>query len=360
MSDFDQEDPAARAPSRRPATSTQVARAAGVSRTTVSFVLNNVLDKGISEATRAKVLRVAKELGYQPNAAAQSLASGSTGTVAMVVPRTEHLYDDQFLAQLLASVNDECHGLGLKLLIESAQHDDEQASGFVTLVRTRRIDGLIMVNPHRAHIGHLQGLAAARIPMVVLGSGVPELDTFHTLGQDTRSFARMAVGHLLELGHRDIAYVGFAGRDYFAGAERELGWRNTLSDAGITPREDLLEFGEITAQSGYRATQRLLSRGVRFTALFAGNDTIAFGAMRALREVGLRIPEDVALVGYDDIPLAEFAEPPLTTVHTDPIAHGHVAMLELARLLGVGKKPVPVLPDPRLVIRASSGSRLAN
>jgi len=356
MTDSSKQPPVPASIAKRPATSTQVARAAGVSRTTVSFVLNNVLDKGISEATRAKVLRVAQELGYQPNAAAQSLASGSTGTVAMVIPRAAHLYYDQFLCQLLASVNDECHRLGLKMLVESSEHDSAQAIGFVNLVRTRRIDGLVMVNPHRGQFENLRGLAAANIPMVVLGSGVPELDTFHNVGQDTRSFSRLAVGHLIELGHREIAYVGFAGREYYAGAERELGWRTTLQAAGIAPNDALLEFGEVTALSGYQATQRLLARGQRFSALFAGNDTIAFGAMRALREAGLRIPADVALVGYDDIPMAEFADPPLTTVRTDPIAHGHVAMLELARLLGLGKQPVPALPDPQLVVRASSGA----
>jgi DNA-binding LacI/PurR family transcriptional regulator len=344
-------------PGKRPATSTQVARAAGVSRTTVSFVLNNVLDKGISEATRARVLRVAQELGYQPNAAAQSLASGSTGTVALVVPRAEHLYYDQFISQLLASINDECHKLGLKLLVETSQHDSEHASGFVTLVRTRRIDGLIMMNPRRNQIEHLRKLAEAGIPMVVMGSGVPELDTFHNIGQDTRSSAGLAMNHLLGLGHREIAYVGFAGREYFAGAEREQGWRTHLQEAGVEPQEALLEFGEVTAQSGYLATKRMMSRGVRFSALFAGNDTIAFGAMHAIREAGLRIPEDVAVVGYDDIPLAEFAVPPLTTVRSDPIGHGKVAMLELARLLKVGKQEVPAMPEPELVVRQSSGVR---
>lgn len=360
MTDPKKEEPAPPAPpNKRPTTSTQVARAAGVSRTTVSFVLNNVLDKGISEATRARVLRVAQELGYQPNAAAQSLASGSTGTVALVVPRSEHLYHDQFLAQMLASINDECHRLGLKLLVESSQHDSEHASGFVTLVRTRRIDGLIVVNPRRNQVEHLRRLAEAAIPMVVMGSGVPELETFRPIGQDIRASVGLAMRHLLDLGHRDVAYVGFTGREYFAGAEREQGWRTQLEQAGIAPQDRLLEFGEVTANSGYLATKRMMSRGVRFSALFAGNDTIAFGAMHALREAGLRIPEDVSVVGYDDIPLAEFAVPPLTTVRSDPAGHGRVAMLELARLLRIGKQDVPAMPEPELVVRGSTAPRAA-
>ena len=355
VTDPEREIDAETAPRRRPVTSTEVARLAGVSRTTVSFVVNDVLDKGISVTTRARVLRAAQELGYQPNAAARTLAGGSAGTVALVVPKAAHLYDDQFLSQLTASVNDECHRLGLKMLVESAEHDSETASGFVSLMRTRRIDGLVMVNPRRSQLGHLRSLAEARMPMVVLGSGIPDLDSFVTLGQDTRSSAALPVGHLLELGHRGIAYVGFAGRDYYAGAEREAGWRQALQAAGVAPDAQLLEFGEVTAASGYDATRRLIRRGVPFTALFAGNDTIAFGALRALRESGLRVPEDVAVAGYDDIPLAEFADPPLTSVRSDPIAHGQSAMHELARLLGLRSAAAAALPDPVLVVRASSG-----
>ncbi len=356
MTDSPRQQPAAAGPARRPATSTQVARAAGVSRTTVSFVLNNVLDKGISEATRAKVLRVAQELGYQPNAAAQSLASGSTGTVALVIPRASRLSDDPSLSQLVASVNQECHRISLKLLLESSEHDTDQVSSFVALVRTRRIDGLVVVGPHRSQFDHLQGLVTAGIPMVVLGSGSPQLDTCCSLGPGARSFAHLAVGHLIALGHRDIAHVGVTGPEYDSGASRERDWRNTLVESGLAADEALLEFGDVTALSGYQATRRLLARGRRFTALFAGNDSIAFGALRALREAGLRIPEDVAMVGYDDIPLAEFADPPLTTVRTDATAQGRVAMLELARLLGLGNQPVPEVPSPVLVVRASCGA----
>ncbi len=368
---------------KAPVTAQQVARLAGVSPTTVSFVLNDVRDQGIRPATRQRVLEAAARLGYQPNANARSLASGSTATVALVVPRLDHLYDDHFLAQLLASVNAECHRFGLKLLLESAEHDSATATGFVSLARTRRIDGLIVVNPRQDQLVPLAAVAAAGIPLVLLGqAAAAEAQTgARCVGQDTRIGARLAVSHLIGLGHMAIAYIGFAGRAYVADAEREQGWRDTLTAAGIAPRDDLLEFGALSAISGYQAMQRLLAAGGRPTALFAGNDTIAFGALRALQEAGWAVPQDCAVVGYDDIPLAAFAAPALTTVRTDALAHGRIAMQALAGLLGLSAapsvtvtatatpsalnadaNPVPALvaatlPAPELIVRASCGVR---
>ncbi|MFM1907177.1 MAG: hypothetical protein RLZZ591_854 [Pseudomonadota bacterium] len=348
--------------SKRPPTSTQVARQAGVSRTTVSFVLNGVRDQGISDSTRARVMAVAREMGYQPNAAARSLASGSTGTVALVIPKASHLYVDAFLAQLVATINDECHQHGLKMLIESTDDDGREPGGFLNLVRGRRIDGLVVANPRLAEVDHLDRVAEAGIPMVVMTAGRKELSRFHTIGGTTAPAAQTVVNHLLSLGHQRVAFVSFAQPEYDSVSERELGWRAALSDHGIDADPSWVEYADISAQSGYEATRRLLARGVKFTALFAGNDTIAFGAIRALNEAGLRIPEDVALVGYDDIPLAAFASPPLTTMRTDPIGSGKVAMQMLMSQL---KRDLPeqatqtVLPA-RLVIRESCGARLSS
>ena len=345
---------------KSPPTSSEVARRAGVSRTTVSFVLNDVRDQGISDATRAKVLATAREMGYQPNAAARSLASGTTGTVALVIPKASHLYVDVFLAQLAASVNDECHRHGLRMLIESTEDDGREPGGFVNLVRSRRIDGLIVVNLPTTAREHLVHIQKAGIPMVVLAGGQTSMEQFHTVGNDTMLSAQIAVDHLLNMGHQRIAYVSYAPPEYDAVNGREAGWRTALRTRGIEPDPLWVEYGDISAQSGYEATRRLIARGGKFTALFAGNDTIAFGAIRALNEAGLRVPHDVALIGYDDIPLAAFASPPLTTMRSDPISHGKDAM----QLLWAQLNPDAGVPAPqhersaRLVIRESCGARL--
>ena len=345
--------------SKSPPTSSEVARKAGVSRTTVSFVLNGVRDQGISDITRAKVLATAREMGYQPNAAARTLASGNTGTVALVIPKGSHLYVDVFLAQLAASINEECHRHGLKMLIESTEDDGREPGGFVNLVRGRRIDGLIVVNLPTTAYEHLVRIDEAKIPMVVLAGGQAGMERFHTIGNDTMLSTQIAVDHLLNLGHQRIAYVSYAPPDYDQINGREAGWRQALRNRGIEPDPAWVEYGDISAQSGYEATRRLIARGRKFTAMFAGNDTIAFGALRALNEAGIRVPDDVAMVGYDDIPLAAFANPPLTTMRSDPISHGKDAM----QMLWSQLNPAANIPMPQhersavLVIRESCGAR---
>ncbi len=359
-------DPPPRRPPARAPTSAEVARLAGVSRTTVSFVLNDVADQSIGAATRAKVQAAALAIGYVPNAAARSLVGGTSNTVALVLPQTSHLYVDAFLAQYLASVNEECHRVGLKLLIESMEGGGRKPGSFVQLVRSRRIDGLIVLNPRSDELGPLRRLRDERIPLVAeLPDDLPD-----SLGNEPALAAQLPVQHLLDLGHRAIAFVNFAPSGFSAVSQREQGWRRALESRGVKADPKLVAHADISAASGYEATQTLLARSARrgtskvgspkFSALFAGNDTIAFGALRALREAGLRVPQDVAVVGYDDIPLAAFASPPLTTVRTDPVGHGRRAVLLLLAQMRQGGPAVQVdaADAPRLVVRESCGATL--
>lgn len=342
-------------------TSADVARRAGVSRTAVSFVLNGVRDHGISDTTRERVLSVARELGYEPNAAARSLAGGATSTIALVVPQAEHLYVDAFLTQLLASVNEACHCNGLKLLIESSDGVGRAPGGFMQLVRSRRIDGLIVAHPRDSEMDHLRRLREHGSPLVVFGRDLPDSAPHQTVGDDTAKSAQLVIQHLLSLGHRAIGFVNYAAPEYRSVNQRESGWRRALESQGVDIDPAWLAYADISALSGYHATRELLSRGVTFTALFAGNDTIAFGALRALHEAGVRVPQDVAVVGYDDIPLAPFASPPLTTVRTDPVGYGRQAV---SLLLAQMRQHAPDLSAseaqaPRLVVRESCGAHLA-
>jgi LacI family transcriptional regulator len=342
---------------RTAVSSAEVAQYAGVSRTTVSFVLNDARDRGISEATRKRVLAAARELGYEPNAAARTLASGATGNVALVVPKYTHLGVDAFLAQLVASINEQCHRLGLALLIESTEDEGREPGGFVRLVRSRRIDGLIVAHLRTSEVEHLQRLRDGGIPLVVFGCELPAADGFHTMGDDTWHSARVAVDHLLDLGHRRIACVNYAAPEFHSVKQRERGWREALAARGVDAEPTWLAHADLSAESGYLATRRLLARGVAFTALFAGNDTIAFGALRALHEAGLRVPTDVAVVGYDDIPLAPYASPPLTSLRTDPAGHGRQAVqMLLAQLRPQAAVAIEPADLPRLVVRASCGA----
>jgi DNA-binding LacI/PurR family transcriptional regulator len=343
---------------KAPMTSSAVARRAGVSRTTVSFVLNGVLDKGISEQTRRRVLAAAQELGYAPNAAARTLAGGATGTVAVVIPRAAHLYVDAFLAQLVASINEQCHLNGLKLLIESTEDGQREPGHFLQLVRSRSIDGLIVAHLRTSEHEHLRRLRDQGIPLVVLGCGLPDTERYCTIGDNTWMSATLAVNHLLGLGHRQIAFVNYASPEYHSVSNRERGWRHALAERGVAIDPAWVSYADISPQSGYVATRELLSRRVKFSALFAGNDTIAFGALRALDEAGMRVPHDVAVVGYDDIPLAAFASPPLTTMRSDPAGQGKQAVQALLSQMN-RKTPGTQMHEERpasLVIRESCGA----
>jgi LacI family transcriptional regulator len=347
-------------PRRRIApTSAAVAERAGVSRTTVSFVLNDVRSMNISEATRLKVLEAARELGYEPHAGARSLAGGITGTLAVLIPRSDHLHVDAFLPRLLSAVNDRCHVYGYKVLLEAADDQGKAPGAFMNLARGKRVDGLVIANMRAAERPFVEMLHADGFPVAVPGNGV---DSFHTRsgGSDDIVQARLITQHLLALGHQRIAHVAFAAAEFEVVTLRRTGYEQALRASGIEPDPSLVAYGDVSAQSGYIAVRAMLERRATFTALFAGNDTIAFGAMRALLEAGLRVPQDVAVVGYDDIPLAPFAAPALTTMLTDPIARGHEAVDMLhGQMTGVPyrRQTKPYLA--RLVVRESCGATAA-
>jgi len=345
-------------PRRSTPTSSEVAKRAGVSRTTVSFVLNDLRTKGISEETRQKVLQAASEMGYEPHSAARILAGGSTGTIAVVIPRSDHLHVDAYLPRLLSTVNDCCHAHGYKVLLEAADDQFKDPGAFMNLVKGKRIDGLIVVNMRSVECDYVRELARQGFPVVVPGNG---RESFYSrcTGDDDVVTAKIATKHLIDLGHRRIAHLAFAPKEFEVVTLRRAGYEKALEEAGVASDPNLVAYADISARSGYDAMKELMERNVDFTALFAGNDTIAFGAMKALKEAGRRIPQDVAVVGYDDIPLAEFASPPLTTLRIDPVAQGREAVdMLLAQMNGETYARLEVPYDTCFVIRDSCGFNL--
>jgi DNA-binding LacI/PurR family transcriptional regulator len=340
-------------------TSAEVAERAGVSRTTVSFVLNDVRSMNISEATRQKVFEAARDLGYEPHAAARSLAGGSSGTVAMLLPRSDHLHVDAYLPRLLSVVNDRCHRHGYKVLLEAAEDQGKVPGAFMNLVRGKRVDGLLIANLRAVERPFVETLVAEGFPVVVAGNGV---ESFHSRGGGSSDIvqSRAAARHLVKLGHQRIAHIGFAGPEFESVVLRRTGYEQALKAGGLAVDPALITYGNLSAESGYLAMRELLARKQKFSALFAGNDTIAFGAMKALHEAGLRIPQDVAVVGYDDIPLAAYAAPALTTMRIDPVERGEDAADMLnALILGQPYQRSDAPYAARLVVRESCGAAAA-
>ncbi len=341
---------------KRP-TSFEVAELAGVSRTTVSFVLNGVDKANISAATQARVLDAARSLSYVPTAAGRTLASGRTHTLGLFICHAEHLQVDAFIPGALYGLNEVSQKYGFKVIVEAVP-DPSRPDVYLELVRAKQVDGLVVLNPRRGD-KELSGLTKEDIPLVIMGAS--ELPQAYTISTDDNSApAKRLTEHLIELGHTRVAHISYGGLEYQGADERYRGYRQALADAGLPYDPALLRTGNYSASSGFTAMTSLLDAHTNFTALFVSNDTVALGAMAALRQRRLRIPEDVAVVGYDDIPVAAYAAPPLTTVRSPALAHGRLAGEMLINLIrGEPVEKVKVQLELDLIIRASCGANPA-
>ncbi|MGY5058994.1 LacI family DNA-binding transcriptional regulator [Streptomyces sp. 900105755] len=307
---------------RRP-TLEEVAARAGVGRGTVSRVING--SPRVSDATRAAVEAAVNELGYVPNPAARALAANRTDAIALVVPEPEtRFFAEPYFSDMLSGVGAELSETEMQLLLIFAGSDRERRR-LAQYLAAHRVDGVLLVSVH-ADDPLPDLLAQLEIPAVISGPRSAE-ETLTSVDSDNYGGARSAVEHLLVRGRRTIAHI--TGRLDVYGAQRRVdGYRDALRDAGRTADELLIEPGDFTEEGGRRAMARLLEREPGLDAVFAGSDVMAAGARQVLRVAGRRIPEDVALVGYDDSAIARHMDPPLTSVR-QPIEGMGRAMIDL-------------------------------
>ena len=288
-----------------------VAERAGVSRTTVSFVLNNTEGAVISEETRARVLRAARELGYVPNEQARSLSMTRHHTIGLFISHLRSPFSDSFILPLIDGISRVLNKHRFQLVLQQV---GTRESDYQKLIAEDDVDGVILVNPHHEDAA-FERLLDTAFPTVVIGAGTS--GKANEIDVDNFAAAKEATEHLLSLGHRRIGFISHAPLDYPAAAERRRGYLQALESAGAEPAsggEALERTGSFSEESGYRCAGELLSLASRPTAIFAGNDMIAYGVMQAVRDAGLRIPGDVSIVGFDDNYLSRFTNPPMTTV----------------------------------------------
>ncbi len=341
-------------PSRR-VTSKEVAELAGVSRTTVSLVLNNAPGVQISEETRKRVLESAKSLGYVPNAAARALASRRSHIIGLVLTRDpHHIASDAFLNQILNGLITSVHQNDMRLLIDIVE-TKHQKKAYLELIRAKRIDGIILSGP-RFDDEALMELEKDGFPTVLMGQ-LPG-SNFHSVDVDNRAAAFQAVNHLIEHGHRRIVCITNASLNYTAAADRLVGYRQALDAAGIPYEESLIRFGDFDPQSGYLQMKSLLEQNSDFTAAFVASDVVTLGAMAAIRQAGRSIPQDIALVSFDDVPQARYLDPPLTTIRL-PACELACKAFEILISLIQGKTPATkqVLLETNLIERFSCGGK---
>lgn len=310
-------------PRSRHVTLYDVAQLSGVSYQTVSRVINN--HPHVSKDTRQRVLNAIKELNYYPNRAAQSLVTRRSNTLEIITYGT-HYYGP---SQMVYSVERAARQLGYNLVFSSiAEPSPDEIRAALGSISGRMIDGIIMINPVMGIDYDELMLCCAGIPFVLvdteLGSQIPSVVIDQHYG------CRLAVEHLIARGHRSICEIS-GPLNWFGAVARHRSWQATLQAAGL-PAGISVE-GDWTPMGGYAAARRLLDESPRFTGLIVGNDQMALGALRALRESGLRVPEDVAVVGFDDVPEAAYFEPPLTTVRQDFAALGQQAVGYLIDLI---------------------------
>jgi DNA-binding LacI/PurR family transcriptional regulator len=331
----------------------EVATRAGVSRATVSRVVNG--SPRVSADIRRDVEAAITELGYVPNRAARSLVTGRTGSIAVVITEpTGRLFNDPFFPRLLRGVSGAlaARDLQLVLLMPSSAADAERTGDYLT---AGHVDGTLLVSLHgQDPLPDL--LTKAGVPLVIGGRPLQVAGTSY-VDVDNRGGARSAVEHLLLHGRRVIATIA-GPKDMAPGVDRLAGYHDALDAAGVKPDASLEDSGDFTQDDGMAAMTRLLAARPDIDAVFAASDLMAAGAITVLEAAGRRVPEDVAIVGYDDSPIALTLRPALTSVRQPIEEMGH-EMTRLLIELVEGPDPVPrrVILATGLVQRASSAGR---
>ncbi|WP_298456553.1 LacI family DNA-binding transcriptional regulator [uncultured Cellulomonas sp.] len=326
----------------------EVARLAGVSRSTASRAINR--GPRVSAATRAAVDAAVTELGFTPNRAARSLVTRRTDSIALVVPEPdERVLSDPFFAGTISGLTAALSASDLQLVLVLAR-PTEVATRTLRYLRNGHVDGAVVVSHHRGDALAVE-LERSGLPSVFIGRPLsgPRAEYVDV---DNVAGGRLATDHLIRSGRRRIATVT-GPLDMSAGVDRLRGWHDALADAGL-PR-DAVASGDFTTRGGARAARELLDRHRDLDAVFVASDLMAVGALGVLADAGLDVPGDVAVVGYDNAALAASASPPLTTV-ASPVASMARAAGELlvSRLTGSAPCVSPVILSPDLVVRASA------
>jgi len=322
-----------------------VARRAGVSVATVSRVLNK--SGPVSPEASVRIHEAAAALDYVPHGGARSLITSKTSTIGVLLP---DLYGG-FFSEMIRGIDQTAQQHGYHLLLSGSHNRRTEMEAAMRAMRGRT-DGLIAMSPHFDAATLVENLPPS-LPVILLSCEGKD-DEYQVIAIDNVGGAEAMTRHLLQLGHRRIAMV-MGEKGHFDTGERLLGFRRALEGAGIVPRPEYEAQGDFSEASGHRAVQELLALPERPTAIFCANDSMAIGGLCAVHDAGLRVPEDVTVVGFDDIPLAHYMSPPLSSVHVPVFEMGERAVTRLiAALKGepISERRDVRLPT-RLVVRSS-------
>ncbi|ACQ81518.1 transcriptional regulator, LacI family [Beutenbergia cavernae DSM 12333] len=324
-----------------------VAKLAGVSHQTVSRVLND--HPSVRPATRQRVLDAMAELAYTPNRLARALVTRRSGLLGVVTSGSAK-YGPM---STLIAVEEAARAAGYAVNVAVVRSPTQESMGAVLAsFDEQAVEGVVVIAPRATAVEALRAVDS-RAPVILVAAGVGTDERFATVSVDQARGARLAVEHLVSLGHRTVAHVS-GPDDWFDARERLAGWRSALAEAGL---EGELVEGDWTADVGYTAGRQLVADGVP-GAIFAANDQLALGLLRAFAEAGVAVPGDVSVVGFDDIEGTAHFFPPLTTVRQDFTRLGEVCLEVLLAAIAAGSTTASAAPEPvapELVVRSSTG-----
>jgi len=332
-----------------------VARLAGVSIATVSRALNNS-SYPVAEETRKKVLKAAKDLDFQPSKLAAGLKLEKSAAVGLIFPS---FVGGTFYSQIFHAIEDEVTGKGYGIILGSSYGHSEKEELLIDLLRERRVEGLIIIpSSHNIDLKYYQRLKK-KIPFVFVDRYLPEIDADRVTTDNVKG-AYIAIKHLIKLGHKRIALLSGPEAPCTSIQDRIKGYERALREFGIGFRKIIETEKNLNKpkRCAYKAMTSFLINESGISALLAVNDGTAIGALRAIREVGLKVPDDIAVIGYNDDEIAPFASVPLTTVAQRKEAMGKIAVkLLLERISGKRGISHHIILEPRLVVRASCGAK---
>ncbi len=321
-----------------------VAAHCGVSYQTVSRVING--HPNVADSTRSRVLKAIEKLNYHPNKAAQSLATGRSKMLAVIAFNIDYYGPNQMLVNIEKAARAAGYDLIISNINQPSVRDVQKTLGDV---RRWQVEGILIIATVSG-IALKDMIATSAIPIVQIDAGKDA--NCPVVAVDQKAGCRQITQYLIDLGHRDIFEVS-GPLDWYGAQERHSGWTETMAINGLDTNN--WTAGNWSARSGYDCIQKLMASGASFTGLVMGNDQMAMGAIRALAEAQLRIPDDVSVVGFDDIPEAEFSVPPLTTIRQDFVVLGEAGINMLLRHVSDRKLPAEhLLIQPTLIERASA------
>jgi len=329
-----------------------IAREAGVSPQTVSRAINNKSE--IRPETRARILRIAEQLGYHPNSVARSLATQRTQNIGLVVPDVSN----PFFASIARGIQDAAHQNQYNVFLCNTDENVEREQSAILSLEAQRVDGLLLCSS-RLPEGELLQLAQRYQPLVLVNRCITHPQTGCVIVDDARAMQE-AVHYLIDLGHRHIGLLAGPAKSH-SGQQRTQGYCQALRDAGIEPLSEWRIHCPPQVDGGQAAAHELLRYAPELTVVVAYNDLVAVGALRACAELGLRVPQDKAILGCDDVLLAALVSPPLTTIHIPTYELGQRAMGLLLEMMDpqpvqADTQPAIITVSPTLVIRDSVAS----